>query len=307
MERDFDILVIGELNPDLILSGDVLPEFGQVEKLVDDATLVIGASAAIVACGAARLGLRVGFVGTVGRDVFGDFMLDQLRAHGIDVSGVVRSPDLHTGLSVILNKGNDRAILTFPGAIPALKLVDIPVSLISRAHHLHLASYFIQAGLRPDVPVLFKLAHAHGVTTSLDTNYDPAETWDGGVWQVLENCDVFLPNATEAKAIARMGEVRKAIRYLSQRVPVLAVKLGAEGACTWFEGSQVFVPSLKVEVVDTVGAGDSFDAGFLYGWLAGWDIKDSLRLGCICGSLSTRATGGTAAQPDLAEARRYFA
>jgi sugar/nucleoside kinase (ribokinase family) len=87
---------------------------------------------------------------------------------------------------------------------------------------------------------------------------------------------------------------------------VLGVKLGSEGAVARAKGEQVSSPALKVDVIDTVGAGDSFDAGFLYGFLSAWNLHDSLRLACICGSLSTRAAGGTGSQPDLDEARRYF-
>src|SRR5512137_1500036 len=141
MEPPFDILVAGEINPDLILSGDVIPEFGQVEKLVDSATLAIGSSSAIFACGAARLGLKVAFIGVCGEDVFGRFMLDEMKKREVDTSNVIVRPDGRTGLSVILNRLFDRAILTFPGLIGALQASDIPDALLRQARHLHVASY----------------------------------------------------------------------------------------------------------------------------------------------------------------------
>ncbi len=306
MPGDFDIVVVGELNPDLILSGDVTPEFGQVEKLVSDATLAIGSSAAIFACGAARLGLCVAFIGLAGDDVFGHFMLGQLKAHAIDPAGILIVPGQHTGLSVILNRSSDRAILTYPGLIPALRLADISPDLLARSRHLHLAGYYILDALRPAVPTLFDLAHRLGLTVSLDTNFDPSGRWDGGLASVLDRTDVFLPNAAEAQAVTRKEPVSLALECLAKQVKVVAVKLGAGGAAAMSGEQQASAPALAVQVVDTVGAGDAFDAGFLFGHLAGWELKRSLRLGCVCGSLSTTAAGGTAAQPTLAQAQAYL-
>src|SRR5512136_1164088 len=141
MKPPFDILVAGEINPDLIFSGDVEPAFGQVEKLVDSAVLTAGSSSAIFACGAARLGLKVAFIGVCGDDVFGRFMLAEMQTRGVDVSNVIVRTGGQTGLSVILNRGVDRAILTHPGLIPALRASDIPNALLRNAHHLHVASY----------------------------------------------------------------------------------------------------------------------------------------------------------------------
>ena len=306
MSKDFDILVVGELNPDLVLSGDVAPEFGQVEKLVTDATLAIGGSAAIFACGAARLGLRTAFTSIAGDDVFGHFMLDQLNQRGIDTTGVVIDSRQRTGLSVILSRGSDRAILTFPGSIPALRLAEISPELLARSRHLHLAGYYILDALRPDVPALFDLAHRQGLTVSLDTNYDPGGQWDGGLAQVLPRTDVFLPNAAEAQAITGRDSVQGALEVLAGQVRIAILKLGEAGAVAQAGVQTSSALALPVSVIDTVGAGDAFDAGFLFGFLSGWDLPRSLRLGCICGSLSTAAAGGTAAQPSLDQAQSYL-
>src|SRR5512138_1949952 len=115
LDTAFDILVAGEINPDLILTGDVIPAFNQTEKLVDSAALTIGSSSAIFACGAARLGLRVAFIGLCGDDVFGHFMLDEMSKRHVDVTHVIVRKDGQTGVSVILNDHSDRAILTHPG------------------------------------------------------------------------------------------------------------------------------------------------------------------------------------------------
>ena len=310
----FDILVAGEINPDLILSGDVAPEFGQVEKLVDSATLTIGSSSAIFACGAARLGLKVAFIGVCGDDVFGRFMLDEMQERDVDVENVIVHPNGFTGLSVILAQGADRAILTHPGLISALQASDISDSLLRQARHLHVASYFLQTKLQPDLANLFRRAHSLGLTTSLDTNYDPSEKWLG-FDELLSVTDVFLPNQTEALSLTKSPSVELASERLAEKTKLAAIKLGADGALVCgsllLEGEGlgmreiIRAESISVNVTDTVGAGDSFDAGFLYGYLNQWNLEKSLRLACVCGALSTQQAGGVNGQPTLEEAMKY--
>ncbi len=306
----FDILVAGEINPDLILSGNVIPEFGQVEKLVDSAALTIGSSSAIFACGAARLGMKVAFIGVCGDDVFGRFMLDEMSKRGVDVSNVIVRKNGQTGLSVILNQPldfaqGDRAILTHPGLIADLQASDISDELLRQSRHLHVASYFLQTKLQPDLPNFFRRAHSFGLTTSLDTNYDPSEKWLG-FDELLSVTNVFLPNEKEAVSLSAELTVDLAADRLGSRVEVLGIKLGAEGALGVRQGARVRVASIPVKVVDTVGAGDSFDAGFLYGYLNSWSLEKTLRLACVCGALSTQQPGGTNGQPTLEQAMKFL-
>jgi sugar/nucleoside kinase (ribokinase family) len=303
--KSFDILVAGEINPDLILTGNVLPEFGQVEKLVNSATLAIGSSSAIFACGAARLGLKVAFIGVCGEDVFGRFMLDEMQRRNVDIGNVIVSQAESTGLSVILNQGGDRAILTHLGLVSALQASDFADSLLCQARHLHVASYFLQTKLQPDLPALFQRARSLGLTTSLDTNYDPSEKWMG-FDELLAVTNVFLPNETEAKSLTGAENADEAAGRLKSKVEAAAIKLGAAGALGVSPSQRVRVASIPVKVVDTVGAGDSFDAGFMYGYLQGWPLEKSLKLGTICGALSTQQAGGTAAQPTLTEAMMFL-
>ncbi|MEJ5225559.1 MAG: carbohydrate kinase family protein, partial [Anaerolineales bacterium] len=218
---------------------------------------------------------------------------------------VIVRPGGQTGLGVILNRQSDRAILTHPGLIAELRASDIADTLLAQARHLHVASYFLQTRLQPDLPGLFRRAHALGLTTSLDTNYDPAEQWLG-FDELLGVTDVFLPNQTEALSITQSDHIESAARQLAQKARLVAVKRGAEGAlaCTGL-GAIVHADSIPVQVIDTVGAGDSFDAGFLFGYLHHWDLEKSLRLACVCGALSTQRAGGTNGQPTLEEAMRY--
>ena len=305
MSTIFDILVAGEINPDLLLTGEVAPEFGQVEKLVDTAALTVGSSSAIFACGAARLGLRVAFIGVCGDDLFGHFMLDEMQKRGVDVSHVIVRQGGQTGLSVILNRGADRAILTCPGLIAALRASDIPEVLLQEARHLHVASYFLQTSLQPDLPDLFRRARAFGLTTSLDTNYDPSESW-AGFDELLSVTNVFLPNEKEALSLSKEKDVYAAAERLGRKVETLGIKLGSQGALAVRSTQKARAASIPVEVVDTVGAGDSFDSGFLYGYLNGWTLEKSLRLACVCGGLSTQCAGGTDGQPTLGEALAFL-
>jgi len=305
MAHPFDVLVAGEINPDLILSGDVEPAFGQVEKLVENTALTIGSSSVIFACGAARLGLRVAFIGKCGDDIFGRFMLEQMQAHQVDIGNVIVAKGGSTGLSVILNRGTDRAILTHPGLIADLQASDIADSLLRQASHLHVASYFLQTNLQPDLPALFRRARSFGLTTSLDTNYDPSEQWRG-FDELLAVTNVFLPNETEAKSLTGAENVEVAADRLKVKTETVAIKLGAEGALGASQSQRVRVTSIPVNVVDTVGAGDSFDAGFIYGYLNQWSMEKSLQLACVCGALSTQKAGGTEGQPTLANAMQNF-
>jgi sugar/nucleoside kinase (ribokinase family) len=302
--RELDLLVLGDLNPDLVLSGEeVEPAFGQVERLVDGAELTIGGSAGIMACGAARLGLRTAIVGVVGDDLFGRFMLDALAERGVRVDGVIVEPSLKTGLTVILSRPHDRAILTFSGAVAALRPSHVPRSLLRRARHVHVASFFLQDGLAEGVGDLFAEARSAGASTSLDPNWDPREQWQGGLHEALRNTDVFLPNAEEAIRITGASDAEAAARALGAGTPLVVIKLGAEGALTVRDGQLINVPPpVTVNPVDTTGAGDSFDAGMIAGVLAGWDVERALALACVCGALSTQGMGGTTAQPSRAEA-----
>jgi sugar/nucleoside kinase (ribokinase family) len=301
-----DLLVVGDANPDVVLSGvpAELP-WGQRERLVAAGALTLGGSAAITACGAARLGLRTAFVGRVGDDPAGRFCLDALRDRGVDVTGCVVDPDGATALTVVVANGADRATLTAPGCLPLLGVDDVSPGLAAAARHVHVSSYFLLPHLAAGLPAWFALLRAAGATTSLDTNDDPSGRWGGGVAAAIEQSDVFLPNEAEALALAGGGDVASAARSLAGTgAGVVVVKRGALGALAWTADGPITVPGRPVAPVDTVGAGDSFNAGFLAGFLSGGDVASSLRLAATCGALSTRAAGGTAAQPTLAEASR---
>lgn len=293
-----DLLVVGDLNADLVLrGGDVVPAFGQREQLVDHATLVLGGSGAILAAGAAKLGLDVAMVACVGDDALGSAMVETLSQAGVDTSAVIRDPDTPTGVSVGLVDDDDRAMLTATGALSRLRAADVPSELIAAARHVHVSSPFLQDALRPGLAALAAAARS----ASLDPGWDPRERWD----VALDAFDVLLPNAQEALALAGRpdGDVEAAAHDLARAGRLVVVKLGPEGALAVRHGQTVRAAAPAVDAVDGTGAGDSFDAGFLAARLRGGDLTEALALGCACGALSTRRAGGTAAQPTLTEAR----
>jgi sugar/nucleoside kinase (ribokinase family) len=303
--RPFDLLVVGELNPDIFVIGeDPTPAFGQQEKLVSAIRLEIGSSSAIMACGAARLGLQVAFLGVVGDDAMGRFMLTALGERGIDVSECVVDPAIPTGSTLILSRGEDRAILTAIGTIDRVRGEHVPDKLLARARHLHLGSTGLIGAKRAGLPALLARARAAGLTTSFDPNGDPDGRWEG-TDELLAFADIFLPNLAEARQLSGATDAEAAARELARRGRselVVAVKLGREGALAVSGDRLARQAAARTGVIDSTGAGDSFDAGFVAATISGWPLEEALALGVACGSLSTRGIGGTSAQPTLEEA-----
>ena len=311
--RDTDVLVIGDVNPDiLVIDDDAAPEFGQVEKLVGTIRLTVGGSSAITACGLARLGLRVAHGGIVGDDILGHAILEALRERGVDTSTVAVDPAIPTGATVILGKGDHRALLTATGTIDRLRAEDVPRDVLAHVRHIHAGSTAIQPRLRPGLPQLFRDARVAGVTSSFDTNWDPDRRWDG-IDAMLASADIFLPNQREAALIggvedplasahALVARAEKAGRDPAAGPITVAVKLGAGGALVVRGDEALRLPADRAQVVDSTGAGDAFDAGFIYGFLDGRPLAECLALAVACGTLSTRAIGGVDGQASLAEA-----
>jgi sugar/nucleoside kinase (ribokinase family) len=298
------IVVAGEINPDLVLRGfSAFPTLGR-EVLVEESHLVLGSASAICASGLARLGNRVTFVGKVGNDLFGRFCLDEMRSKGIDVAFVKVDGGVATGITVALSSG-DRALVTFPGAIASLSEGEIEDEVFRGAQHLHVSSYYLQAALRPGLERLFRRAHENGLTTSLDPGHDPEGEWLRGLPATLSETDLFFPNEVELRGTSGKEGIEDALESFG---PVRVVaKLGVKGGATLDRGALLAVPAPEVEALDTTGAGDSFDAGFLHAWLRRLPLETCLRYGAAAGALSTRALGGTAAQPTLAELESLLA
>ena len=295
------VLIVGELNPDLILSGyRIYPAPGK-EVLVDNLSLTLGSASAICAMGLARLGEQVAFLGRVGRDPWGDFCVEQLKAAGIDTSRMIRCQNLNTGITVSLTSTADRALITYLGAIAALRASDFGEEALEGMRHAHISSYYLQQGLRPDCGEVFARARRHHVSTSLDPGYDPAETWGSDIVEVLREVDVFLPNEVELRAITGRETPEDGLRAIANGHTLTIVKLGPAGCMTIENDEFVRVPTFPVDSVDTTGAGDSFNAGFIYAWLRGYPLQKAMRIASAAGAISTLGLGGTGKQASAQE------
>ncbi len=302
----FNVTIAGELNLDLILYGLPAELPPERELLAGDMALTLGSSSGIVAHNLASLGTRVGFQSLIGEDSLGQIAVERLAQSGAEISRVRKSKSVGTGLSVILQREGWRNILTYSGAIAKLGLDDLDLDYLCDARHFHLSSYFLQTSLRPHVPELFRRLKNAGLTISLDTNDDPEDRFEGDIRQVLRQTDIFLPNRREACRIASTDDLDVAIKMLADIVPLLVVKLGAEGAIAVRGGERIEAPGLNVKVVDAVGAGDSFDAGFLHAYLNAKDPKDCLAAANAAGALCATRTGGTEAFRDHEYRERFL-
>ncbi len=302
-----EIAVIGELNVDLIAYGLLSePVLGQ-EILARNFEMTLGGAPAIFACGAARLGRGVTFLSRVGPDDFGRFCLEKLNENNISTEFVTVSEKSKTGVTMVLSTAQDRAFVTYLGAIAELSFDEIPLDALDNHRHLHLTSYFLQKNLQADFPRLMAEAKQRGLNVSFDPNSDPTQSWDRRIFETIERADILFLNETEAKQLTAKNDVEAAIRELGNYCPTVVIKLGKNGAMGIQNGEIVAVQGFTVEAVDTTGAGDTFAAGFVHAFLDEKNLRECLKIGNACGGLSTRQAGGTNAQPNSEELNEFLA
>ena len=303
--RAYDLLVVGEINPDVVVSdADPSPSFGQAERLVETIVMAPGSSPVLTALAAARLGLRTAFCGLVGDDDFGRYMLASLDRGGVDTHACRVVGGAATGASVILDRGPDRAILTSLGVMASLRAEDVPRDLVLDSGHLHVGSWFLQGALQAGLPALFAAARAAGTSTSLDPNWDPAERWSG-LRAVLAETDIFLPNDNEARAITGASDAEGAATTLLAGGPAamtVVIKAGGRGAYAARGATVERVDAPSTAVVDTIGAGDGFDAGFRVRPDGRLDARALPGPGRGLWRALDPARGGVDGQPTMAEA-----
>ena len=296
MEHVFDLVIAGELNLDLILYGLPAEMPTERELLAADFVVTLGSSSAIVAYNLASMGMRVSFHSVIGDDSFGSLACERLAESGVDVAGVRMRAGGTTGVTVMLPHGAERHILTYPGTIAELRVADLDVERLAQAKHLHLCSLYLQRCLHTGLPDLLRNLKERGMTISLDPNDDPEDQWGSPLREILPWVDIFMPNESELLRIARTDDFDEAVLRVERQVPTLVVKRGGRGALVASGGDRNHAPGLPLEnVVDTIGAGDSFDAGFLRAFLGGIDLQGAARAGNISGALSTQGHGGTEA------------
>ena len=303
--KKYDIIVVGELNVDLILNNiQGFPVEGK-EILADEMNLTLGSSSAIFASNISTLGAKTAFIGKIGIDTFGNLTIDSLHKRKVDTDLIIRSKDHQTGATIVLNYGEDRAMVTHQGAMAHLGIDDISEAEIKKAKHLHVSSIFLQPLIKKDIIQIFKMAKDNGLTTSLDIQWDPEEKWDVDFKSLLPFVDVFLPNRLELLAITKASSIDEAIDFLMLYANHIIVKMGNEGSRGYFLNERYDVPAFKnEEVIDAIGAGDSFNAGFISKFIQGEKLEDCLRFGNLIGAINTCASGGTTAFKNMKRVTR---
>lgn len=301
--KQFDVITVGELNVDLILNKiQGFPEVGK-EILADNMTLTLGSSSAIFASNLSSLGAKVGFIGKVGKDMFGELVIAELLAKGVDSSLLIKDSALNTGVTVVLNYLEDRANVTYPGAMESLTINDITKDKLKAARHMHFASLYLQEGIRSDIVELFKRAKEAGLTTSLDTQWDPSEKWEFDYKNLLPYVDVFMPNKGELLNLTKSESLDEAIAKIKDFSNTTIIKNGSKGSILVQKDCEILErPAyLNTNVVDAIGAGDSFNAGFISKFVQGWALEECQDFGNLTGAINTTESGGTTAFSSKAE------
>lgn len=295
-ENKIDVIVIGELNVDIILNEiESFPVIGK-EIIANTMSVTLGSSSAIFASNLSSLGPHVAFIGKVGEDNFAQVVLATLERKNVDSSRIIKSISLSTGATIVLNYDQDRANITYPGAMNDLRLEDIDFGFLSMARHMHFSSCFMQPGIRNDLTTLFRRAKELGLTTSFDPQWDPEEKWDLPLEKLLPYVDVFLPNIKEFMFITRSNTVEEGIQKLQHFAHYIVIKNGSDGAMAWDGKNLISQPAFKNDrVLDCIGAGDSFNAGFIKDFINKKTLKKCLETGALTGAINTTMAGGTGA------------
>ncbi len=304
--KKYDIAAIGELNVDIILNGiESEPEIGK-EKFCKDMIVTLGSSTAIFAANAAALGSKVCFVGLVGKDSFGQLVRTSLEAKGV-ATHFIGEGDTPTGATICMSYGEDRANLTYQGSMDVMGFDQIDKSVFALSKHIHLSSLFMQSALLRDIHKVLDAAAENGCTVSLDTQWDPMEKWALDYPKVLPKITVFMPNEKELCALTGKASLEDAIaEVLPYLGGIMLVKCGSKGSLlVKKDGSRKLLPAfLNKNVVDAIGAGDSFNSGFVSAFVKGLSPEECQKTGNLTGAVNTTAAGGTGAFTSLEDVRR---
>jgi sugar/nucleoside kinase (ribokinase family) len=295
-ENKMDAIVVGELNVDIILNEiESFPAIGK-EIIAHSMSVTLGSSSAIFASNLSSLGASVGFIGKVGDDNFAQVVLASLERKKVDTRHIIKTTLLSTGATIVLNYDQDRANVTYPGAMNDFSLKDIDFDVLAKARHMHFSSCFLQPGIRKDLATLFRKAKELGLTTSLDPQWDPEEKWDLPLDEILPFVDVFLPNRQEFQYLTRSSSIEEGIRSLKHAANTIVIKNGIEGCIAWHNDSILLQSAFANNmVVDCIGAGDSFNAGFIHDFIQKKPIAKCLETGSLTGAINTTRAGGTGA------------
>ena len=307
-DRIFDVVCLGLMVADVVavpVTG--MPPRGGLST-VERMELHTGGCAVNTGISLARLGMKVGLIGRVGQDGFGEYILSVLQGHGIDTAAVRRDPLSHTsGSLVLVDHDGERSFIHHVGANGAIRERDVDMALVGRARILHVAGSNMMPGFDGVATArVLQSAQTIGVITSLDTAWDPSGRWLELIEPALPHIDFFVPSLEEAKEITRCEEPSAvAHRLLQYGVKTVVLKMGGDGCYVTTSREEFLVPAYPVPVVDTTGAGDAFAAGFLAGVVKGWRLREAAALACAVGACCVTAVGATTGIRSLEETMAF--
>jgi sugar/nucleoside kinase (ribokinase family) len=278
--------------------------------------MVIGGSGGNFAAILSKLGIRTAIISKIGRDNFGSFLLDEMREFGADVSRLIIDDDKKTGITVSLSYEKDKSQVSSVGTLKSLKAGEVSLEKFEKVRHVHFSSYFMMDGLKTGYADIVKRLKSkyHGpgyqdITFSLDTNDDPENKWDTSIYELFKYVDIVFLNRKESIKISGQSSAEKAVDKLSDLAKKIIVKLGRDGYLAKIDGSiyrgYCRNPDNK-NFVDGTGSGDNFDAGFIYGFLKGFDIRRSLEFANIVAEKSIEFSGGTGTDEKYARIWQLF-
>jgi sugar/nucleoside kinase (ribokinase family) len=292
-----DIACLGVIVVDIVGAPiESLPAQGTLE-LIDRLEMHIGGNAANTADALAKLGVSVGLIGGVGADAFGSYVLSALASHGVNVSAVTQEKTVGTAASfVVVNSKAERAFLHVPGANATFIPAQVNWEAIASARMFHIAGLQLMRQLEGEpIAQILQEAQKRGMTTVLDTVMNPRSLGWAGLAPALPFLDWFVPSIDEA--ILLTGETEKTAIVSKLRVAGatnIVLKDGEKGCFVYPKEGEVFhTPVFPVKAVDTLGAGDSWSAGFCLGLLRGWDLERTVRFANAVGATCVEAFGAT--------------
>ena len=304
-------LVIGDLNIDLVLNElKDFPELGK-EIIAGSHFLDVGGSGGIFSTVLSSLGVNTYIISKVGDDFFGKFLINELKSYGVNINKLIIEDNKETGITINLSYREDKYQISSLNLVNSLSLGEIIFKNIKDIGHVHFTSYYMMSSLKKDYVKLINDIKKNypGITFSLDTNDDPEDRWGDEIYKILNNIDIFLANKKEALKISKETNIKNALNKLSNEVKTVVIKLGSEGYIAKDRDSYYSNDSLdllNINFKDSTGAGDNFDAGFIYGYINGLGTEKSLKIANVVGAKSVEYPGGVGSEEKFLELRKLI-